>query len=330
MMSEAHTNGTFQHDFSETIFRDLPHAITACILGFLDIITQPRISGVCALWKLLCADCGVDRHIIFDMRSQDAPKPGHRKGATEWAYLTYHFISMLDRIITPLTRTLAFVSGERNISMVSMWPIRRILQFKRIRVPSIIGQNSRYSAHPEAWTFRDSCLNSLNDTSNYSMLSDSGLVCEQLILRNYTSQYYGTNILMGWFSRHANRSTWPQQEDRFRRRSNKFRRFAVLPCLRIRSTDTAAEQGRCYLAAVNDQCPAVSLRVREKIAAVLARWVRTLAYPDDWADIRVFLNVFSSFYPDDSPQRWDVDLRELDVTMLSNLAAHLLDSHYNG
>ncbi|XP_055355952.1 uncharacterized protein LOC129601222 [Paramacrobiotus metropolitanus] len=94
----------------------------------------------------------------------------------------------------------------------------------------------------------------------------------------------------------------------------------TIPFLRFRRTDTAAAQCRHFLAAANDNCPAPTRRVRQKIRAIYARWIRKFVYPEKWAGIRVFLQMFNSLASADDPLHWDsMDLRQLDTDTLSHV-----------
>ncbi|XP_055357578.1 uncharacterized protein LOC129602560 [Paramacrobiotus metropolitanus] len=102
-----------------------------------------------------------------------------------------------------------------------------------------------------------------------------------------------------------------------------------IPFLRFFCTESAMEQCRRLIAAVNVHCPAVTGRMAEKVTGMHRRWLQTLAYPGQWTGIRIFLNLFSCVGPNGRPQSWDdVDLRQLNGAVLSRLAMHILDEYF--
>ncbi|XP_055354771.1 uncharacterized protein LOC129600311 [Paramacrobiotus metropolitanus] len=104
----------------------------------------------------------------------------------------------------------------------------------------------------------------------------------------------------------------------------------IIPCLCFRSSQTPTEHMRILLEALNDQCPAVSQRVFKKVKTIHARWVQTVAYPDQWNSIALFLYLFNHLRPGDAPKEWDtLDLRQLDIAELSPITFAALDGCFN-
>ncbi|XP_055350251.1 uncharacterized protein LOC129596876 [Paramacrobiotus metropolitanus] len=107
-------------------------------------------------------------------------------------------------------------------------------------------------------------------------------------------------------------------------------RFDVtIPWLRFCCTETAAEKCQRFLAALNDSCPPVTQRVLNKVTAMHARWRQTLDTPYQRAGILGFLQMFNGVRGDGIPQCWDqIDLRQLDCTVLNKLTFAALDAYY--
>ncbi|XP_055348490.1 uncharacterized protein LOC129595490 [Paramacrobiotus metropolitanus] len=99
-----------------------------------------------------------------------------------------------------------------------------------------------------------------------------------------------------------------------------------IPRLFLKCSDGKMHMASRFMSAFNDNFAPVTEEMLLKVTIVHARWVRTLTYPDDWQPIRNFIQLFSGFHPDGTPQIWnDVDLRVLDVSKLSKMAVYGID-----
>ncbi|XP_055353579.1 uncharacterized protein LOC129599380 [Paramacrobiotus metropolitanus] len=323
--------GVFQ-DEEETTINNLVPPILACILLSLDVSTQFCTSRVCALWRLILREYNAKRHVVFDV-SQICVKRHWEKALTPvgFDYLSiYKLVATLDRNITSQTRSVALIDEGRyydnpNDFFLKLILIDDILTAKGLKLPLFIAKNGYDCVHRSCTSF---LYLQWNGAENYSCCTVEWLmrVCQHLVLLNYTaSDRKGDESHVNMF-RTAFDSPWPEFDAEIVRYKSDAQLNVVIPVLRFRSTEAAAERRQRFLATVNKHCPVVSQQVYEKVAAAHARWVETLVYPDEWSDIRRFLQLFSD--PPEAQQWEEVDLKELDVATLSRLALHLLDGYY--
>ncbi|XP_055348761.1 uncharacterized protein LOC129595705 [Paramacrobiotus metropolitanus] len=333
--------GTLQQDAKEMSISDLLHPIVASIMGYLDVDSQLRTSRVCALWRSLFLQHVKGRHIQLDLCPACEKTPRELSGQyAEWVdlgpkeeyfiYLKYKLITTLNRVVPARTQMLALTEDRNHahagFSARLTW-ISNVLAAMGVRLPVIMVKNGRESA------FWGSCFLCIDCNFHSGTWECKGLaklmtVCEQLVLVNIATD----TLVTGTAYKMLTISDLPVEKALMRQYgslSNNALCPVTIPRLRFRSVDTSAEQIRILLAAANDQCPAVSQRVYDKVAAVHARWVRSLAYPGQWNGIRVFLQLFNSLRPDDTPQRWDtMDLRLLDVAALTPITFAALNGLY--
>ncbi|XP_055354646.1 uncharacterized protein LOC129600219 [Paramacrobiotus metropolitanus] len=341
----GHRHSVHQAEVEEIHINDLPYPILAHILHCLDLIGQLRIQRVCVLWKLLLEQSTASqRHMILDFPLLAAGKPVHEKSGdsafrlnVERHYYTYQLVALLDRHLG-LTNmdTVALVAtaghtgyNSRKACHAQMRDIRHIFQAKDLRLPLIIIKDS--GDRPEAALMHMTVMTAETDGYRCRVLSQWMGVCQQLLLINYTTSLpTGLHSLLDLlFGPDASKTTWEDGGDVAARWMERDTLTITIPFLRFHCTETGKEQRGRFIAAVNDHCPAVSQGITAKVTKMLARWVQTLVYPDQWTGICQFLILFSSVDPDGRPQRWDdVDLRQLDVTVLSRLAMHMLDEFF--
>ncbi|XP_055343092.1 uncharacterized protein LOC129591458 [Paramacrobiotus metropolitanus] len=353
-----------KEDITEsTRITDLPHPILALILQNMDFCTQLQSSRVCALWELLLRkDVSNRRNVIVEIGQTPLERyPEKEDPSVEYHSSAYasdpryqrfvcRLIPTLDRVLTQHTETLTLIEegpGYERCWWKCAWRLMtmvRVLQAKGIRVPLLIVKNAcdPKEKGEHGLTLLELKPMSSNNEQDYvcSMLSQLMTVCQELLLINHTvriptGQHSPIMRLFG-----NDPLQWPDgidggqwfhviRDDRYGPNGPPALLDIIIPLLRIPSTDTAAEQRQRFLSVLNDNCPAVTPRVRKKVKAVHARWVRKWTYPDRWTAIRVFLNLFSGFRSDDSPRSWDaVDLRKIDISMLSKLALTILDGYY--
>ncbi|XP_055354662.1 uncharacterized protein LOC129600232 [Paramacrobiotus metropolitanus] len=174
-------------------------------------------------------------------------------------------------------------------------------------------------------------IDSVGEETNqfeYHALSQWMRACQQLLLVNFAIPTGRDSSLL-----HARlfdkASDWTWLKDRHRMVSELHpgaHLRIVIPFVRFYCTESVVEQCRRLIAALNNHCPTVTRRMTEKVTSMHGQWVRTLAYPDQWTGIRIFLNLASSI---GGQQPWDgVDLRQMDVAVLSRLAMHILDEYF--
>ncbi|XP_055346292.1 uncharacterized protein LOC129593841 [Paramacrobiotus metropolitanus] len=298
--------GATQLGVEETNITDLPHVVLACILYDLDIITRYlRINRVCALWKDLLLEPIADQHIVFDVY------PLCFRGffnADESARFAHKLIALLNTYPSQHTRSMTFTNdGKRHLHYKinfrqTVWNSAQLLQIKTFRLPVIVLKDYADVAEHEGQVFLDITRNA--QTGHYE--------CEQL----------------SWLLSMSGSTVWLESGGESERRKMPAAHLNVLiPFLRFSCTETPAEQCRRFIAAVNDNCPAVGCDVYARVKRMHWRWVQTL-YPDEWTGIREFLTLFSSVRFDGQPQCWNgVDLKEMDVSLLSPLSLHMLDKY---
>ncbi|XP_055345022.1 uncharacterized protein LOC129592901 isoform X2 [Paramacrobiotus metropolitanus] len=310
-----------QQNDVEMSISDLPHPIVTYILLSLDINSQLQASRVCALWRLLAQKINDTGHIFFDMCTTCTRRPHDEESyAVYTRYLTYQLVTTLDAVLSGRTHTLALTTSGNHVHAANdvhaqIWMIKSLLQTKGLCLSGIIVKN---------------CLNcdqasflaiSRNPRSGYFecvSLAELMTVCKDLVLVNYNAADAIT--LSAHEILFLDRATGkPTSETAFLRQDMLETRCDVfIPLLRFRSTETTVEQRRGFLAAANAHCPPVSTRVLAKVTAMHARWVQTLAYPDQWIRIRTFLRLFNEFSSNGHPQRWDaMDIRQLPIDIAS-------------
>ncbi|XP_055348762.1 uncharacterized protein LOC129595706 [Paramacrobiotus metropolitanus] len=341
---EAIPWGALQRDTTEMSISELVHPIVALIMCYLDVDSQLRTSRVCALWMSVFRLHVKDRHIQFDLCTMCKRTPHELSGQyadfvdldprEEYSsYLKYKLVTTLHRVVPTRTHVLALTEdgnhAHAGLGLTTRLTLTgNVLAARGVRLPLIMVKNGRDAA------FGASCFLGIDRNPRSGAWECSGLakltmVCEQLVLVNMATE----TLITGAAYKILALSDLPDQERALMRKygsvDDNIRYPVTIPRLHFRSEDTSAERIRILLAAANDQFPAVSQRVYDKVSALHGRWVRTLAYPDQWNGIRVFLQLFNSLRPDDTPQRWDtMDLRQVDVAALTPVTFAALNGLY--
>ncbi|XP_055354762.1 uncharacterized protein LOC129600301 [Paramacrobiotus metropolitanus] len=336
-----------QHDVEEMSISDLAHPILTDILLHLDGESQLRASRVCALWRLIFSNYVNHRHITLNICLMCEGEPWNgvsTPGASgqyadefesdDYAeYLKYKMFVTLCSLIPNRTEALELIEHANHFHYdfdltTRMTMMTTVLAAKGVRLPVVSIRNGSAIATPlgPPHDFLAVVRNDQSGVWECHGLSEVMTVCDQLVLINFTAVNFITGAALQIFT-YDTVTSLPWFERAFLRRDTYNRPFQVtIPRLRFRYGEAAAEGVRILLAAANDQCPAVSQRVLDKVTAMHARWVLTLAYPDQWTEIRTFLQMFSSLRPDDAPQRWTtMDLRHLDIAALSRVTFAALD-----
>ncbi|XP_055353412.1 uncharacterized protein LOC129599251 isoform X2 [Paramacrobiotus metropolitanus] len=322
-----------QHDTEEMSISQLPHPIVSGILLILDVDSQVQTRRVCALWRLLSRNCINNRHFIFDLCSTCQKKPHEDASLKCYSdYRSYKLVTVLDGILPGRTHTLTQDGNHVHTSRDAfvqqrMWTVQRVLEAKGIRLPVVIVKNGRDCIESPLLTV---CHDSDTDTFEYPSLSPMMSVCEELVLSNYNAWeaiLRSALEILHWDT--GTTSALPLSEMVFTRCEYDGRCDIIIPLLRFRAAQTAVEQSRLFLAAANQHCMPASQRVLGKVTAIHGRWVQTLAYPEEWISIRIFLKLFNSFHRNYHPQHWNtMDLRLLDVTTLTNVTFAVLDAFF--
>ncbi|XP_055353427.1 uncharacterized protein LOC129599262 [Paramacrobiotus metropolitanus] len=316
----------------EPVINDLPHPILAWILLNLDVDSQLKTHRVCAQWRLLLLEQDWHRHIIFDSPGMCTIKSYDEQRVVDKYYRSFKFMTILNHTVNENTQTLALIDeGEYGRSsncsfdiQDKMWGIKILLKTKSICLPRIIILNGSDAARTSSFSLL--ALNRNNDTGEYECHALSKLmkVCEELLLINYNASEAINGSAFSILCK--DQAHMMLRERDLIRLRDYVRPDVIIPFLRFRSTETAAEQCRRFLAAANDNCPPITQHVREKVTAIHARWLRTFKYPEEWSRIPIFLEIFNSFGPDENRVRWDtMDLRQLDISALSRVTFAALD-----
>ncbi|XP_055333990.1 uncharacterized protein LOC129585368 [Paramacrobiotus metropolitanus] len=338
LMKEACINGAIQYDNGEVRISDLPQPVMASILLNLDRVMQFRTRRVCMLWTLLLDEYASSQNIILDLRRLHAREPYNTEFPIKRYRCEYELVTLLDRAISRETRTVALLESGRASDRYTRClsgrfsMLRAVLRAKNIRVQTIIAKDGCDYYCAPIIAFLGLRPKSNNDFTSYRChtLGYLWALCNALILVNYSASHPADNtvLLLELFE---NAHVWLRDVN-FGGSRQCSELGVDIPYLHFRSTDTADEQSRRLMTAVNDNCPAVTPEVYAKVTAMHAHWRETLAYPDapEWGAVRAFCKLFSSFGPDHTSSWWDgADLRELDVSALSRCALHFLDGFSN-
>ncbi|XP_055330381.1 uncharacterized protein LOC129582791 [Paramacrobiotus metropolitanus] len=141
-------------------------------------------------------------------------------------------------------------------------------------------------------------------------------VCDELTLVNYKPSKSITGSV--WYMLSGSSITVPMSlMARLRSDHDKIDLGVTIPFLRFRAGEAATEQRRRFLAAANDNCPAVGEAVQQKVTTLFARWLEKLG-DREWIGVCRFLKLFNSLGPDDNPHRWDT-IDRFDLSQLNNL-----------
>ncbi|XP_055347184.1 uncharacterized protein LOC129594510 [Paramacrobiotus metropolitanus] len=210
--------------------------------------------------------------------------------------------------------------------------VERVLKPKDICLPSLVinyaGPLTDITFFPILSPRRSRFHHFHNYTFECTALSDIMRVCKQLTLINVRAAeaIIGSAIQILYLDMEA---ALPEPERRvFMRPGHVVKWDIIIPLLRFYSTETPAEQWRVFLAAANANCPVVSQAAFRKVTQLYAPWEQTLVYPDEWVGIRIFLQMLKEPCPAD-PQRWEtMDLRQLDISTLTNVTVAALDACY--
>ncbi|XP_055342393.1 uncharacterized protein LOC129590955 [Paramacrobiotus metropolitanus] len=236
---------------------------------------------------------------------------------------------LLSRVITPTTRSLTIRAdandwqGEPfNWHILSY--VQTFLEVMRIQLPFLVLKSFGLTyTDPGFWRcFRRQCdqlivdglemrgtlFNRMRMALNCWSLPDD----EKRFINAYRPDFQ-SDFHSGW---HSVAHAQPSVVD------------ATLICVprlicKWRDPDDWEAVSRRFLLAVQRAFPPASAAVLAKVAAVHARWCRSLAYPDDWCIFRQFVKEYSGLQPNGSRHAYacdDVDLRTVDIRQLSNMA----------
>ncbi|XP_055357248.1 uncharacterized protein LOC129602276 [Paramacrobiotus metropolitanus] len=279
-------------------------------------------------------------HTVLDVNRLHYKIPYDREFSVENRIFEQKLVALLNSSPSQHTRSMTFTDDgqfrhllkNRYHYRLSLLHCTKLLKLKAVRLPLIIIKN-----YGDAWQIGRLAFLSLtrNDQSGEfecRQLANLMPMCDQLLLVNYTASIPSAknSLLTALHGFNVGVLTWLEDGHKIQGPEETSAHLNVLiPFLRFRRTESTEEQCRRLVASVNENCPAVSPDVYAKVSGVHARWVRTLIYPGQWTGIRMFLDLFSSVRPDGQPQRWDeVDLRQIDVSLLSPLALHILDGYF--
>ncbi|XP_055351551.1 uncharacterized protein LOC129597880 [Paramacrobiotus metropolitanus] len=299
---------------TETI-NGLPLPVLENVLLGLDLFDRFRAKRVCALWQDVLARPAADRHLFIDTHQiQKFEVSSSRQ-------LDYVFAVLLEESITIHTRTVSYISSfcddfsKHTAHLLSL----KAVKLDRLVIKGGYDWVGIWHHQPVA------AESSFDWTCN--CLKEFFPLCQQLILVKYTlsgvlqtpyrmqfgvthNPYY--KMCIEWHEDIAHRELFLD---------------VVVSRLTIDCNGSKSQILRAILMASETSFPFVGYAVYERVAAVYQRMLLTLTYPDDWADIRILLQIYNGFWPDGTARNWnDVDLRKLDVTRLTKMTLHVLDA----
>ncbi|XP_055345421.1 uncharacterized protein LOC129593230 [Paramacrobiotus metropolitanus] len=293
---------------------------------------------VCMLWHQMLPEHLVTADVVVDISVKLDDKPD-KDGTQDILHASksvnstwndeYHLTMVLDRMITHRTKTLTLVNLAVNRSREfesRANTATEVLLAKGIRIPVMILRNC---ASRRAELIKNTATSGNYECRNFSKLM---AVCERLLIVHhnfsFAEAFFRRPILCS-----GEPQMIPEPEKAFVRPycPDKPGRVVRVNRLLLRSADSVDQHVRLLLLAANNACLLVSQCVIDKITYVHQRWRQTLAYPEDWVAVRNFLNLFSGFLSDGTPQRWDaLDLRELDISALSKITLAAIDEIFTG
>ncbi|XP_055342523.1 uncharacterized protein LOC129591042 isoform X2 [Paramacrobiotus metropolitanus] len=321
---------------AEATLRRLPLVLLTEILEVLDLHSQAHAIRVCALWQAILGDPRTAQHIsvLADNLQSTSTQCGDHNYCCRFAML-------LSRVITPKTRSVTLIARAHDwegdpFNWHMLWYVEKLLEVMRIQLPFLV--------------LKSFCLMSPEPNLLLRFLDH----CDQLMLDGLEMR--GTDLFIEMRGELQN---WrqPNQEKRFINKCRSCWDFgshsnslvlghvqqpSVLDATLIiiprfichwRDADDWEPVRRRFMWAMERAFPPASAAVHAKVAAVHARWCRSLPYPDDWYHIRRFINKYSGFHPDGSRHAYardDADLRSVDIRQLSNMALWGIAEVYNG
>ncbi|XP_055356142.1 uncharacterized protein LOC129601369 isoform X2 [Paramacrobiotus metropolitanus] len=300
---------------------DLPHPILVAVFLHLHARVQGRIHRVCMLWHLMLPEHLVTRNVLVDIAVEIYDTLN-----SLWSD-TYSLTMVLDQMITKHTKTLTLADfGGRGEFEIRAHTTLEVLLAKGIKVPMIIIKNC---ANANGELVKNAVGSGNYECENFSKLM---AVCDQLLIVNheFTVQTFFREPALSVLSV-GQPQALPEPEQRFLRPrcDDKDYRVVAINRLILHSAETSDQHVRLFLLAVNNSYPPISHFVYDKVAVIYQRWLQTLVYPEDWAAVRNFLNLFSGFHLDGSLQRWDtLDLRKLNIPALNRLTLAAIDETF--
>ncbi|XP_055337897.1 uncharacterized protein LOC129587945 [Paramacrobiotus metropolitanus] len=289
--------------------RELTPWLLSDILSYLDIHSQMRAKGVCALWQHLLNSAHMTEHVSISFEScyQLKSDSGNcLKAAT-----------LLNRYITSHTKSLTVLRylPVHNVTFLWYW-LEGMQQKYQMQLPFLVFKDMVRTApgYMQWYVERPLKHPAALDALNYKDL------CHTLVLCNWTVGALFGRTAYDVFER--NPHCPPHQRLRVRERERMLQltleahtldidKLQIsIPRLLVRCSERRTHATPRVMQALSDYCPPVTEEMLAKVTAVHARWVRTLAYPEEWQAIRQYLVVFSGFHADGTLHMWDtVDLR---------------------
>ncbi|XP_055331264.1 uncharacterized protein LOC129583495 isoform X2 [Paramacrobiotus metropolitanus] len=313
--------------------RDLTPSLLSEIFIHLDLHSQMRTKRVCALWQLLLSSPRMAEHISISFESCWHLKVDNGN--------CYKAATLLCRSIntTTVSLTILRVPPPNHRSFLNT-----LLKTMETKLSLIVFKDHTYNEEPKG-TLHDQQQSRLKHTAMIE-LTIYKHTCNYVVLHNWkVSVLFGPLMYQVFelpsYREHSDGVTamrrLPAHEWEFMKRLTRHSHELNIDNLQIRiprlllkCSDGKLHMASRFMCALNDNFPPVTADMLTKVTTVHDRWVRSLAYPDDWQAIRNFLRLFSGFQPDGRPQMWnDVDLRLLDITKLSKMAVYGIDELFH-
>ncbi|XP_055341995.1 uncharacterized protein LOC129590675 [Paramacrobiotus metropolitanus] len=305
-------------------FNNLPPFLLSEILSFLELHSCVRVKRVCVLWQQLLSSDRATEHIrVCFGTCADATKSGNLN--------CYKTAYLLSRTVRSNTKSITILNPFLNYNYLS-----DLLEAMEIKLPVII--------------FKDYTITDCGNLYSYSKVSRSdgrkllewhGATiwlrfyqdsCQRIVLHNWKlSNIFGKALDQIFFDFCGSElHALPAHEVQWMQTLTHESRIDVLGIDKIQITirklvlDCSVDWESMiskFMWALDSNFAPVADEVYVKVKNVHARWVRTLAFPQEWDTIRVYLSVFSGFHADGTPKFWnEIDLRLVDVYKLSRMA----------
>ncbi|XP_055343629.1 uncharacterized protein LOC129591827 [Paramacrobiotus metropolitanus] len=343
---EGGASGGGSKGAEEASIKELAIPILTCILTGVDADahTQLRFSRVCGLWNEVVRTYG-QRVVILDSAQMWPQRACTHQFSFEIYPRFFRLFTAVDHAVTANTAALLLL-GDRDELLDDQWGlidlkqkmkmVRSVLHTKGIHLSLIVVRNKAVVPADPGDRFlainipyqAEYGIDVADDEYTLRAVSYMMSVCDALVFVNYKAS---RSIL-----RSARNRMYIRTDENFIpaslytdwKEDSPIDVGVTIPLIRFHCDEAATEQRRRFLAAANDNCPAVRQHVREKIAGLFARWADTV--PDDGrAGMRKFLQLFNSLGAGDDGRQWEtLDMRRLDVGLLNNLTFAALNGCY--
>ncbi|XP_055348471.1 uncharacterized protein LOC129595474 [Paramacrobiotus metropolitanus] len=243
--------------------RDLTPSLLSDIFSHLDVHSQMRTKRVCALWQLLLSSPRMTEHISISLESCWRLKVDNGN--------CFKAALLLLRSISSSTISLTLLTFPPPFHILFLNNLLEAIMVTRL--PLIVFKDHTYNGDPGAYFSHQ----------RKTRLKHTAMI--ELTAYKHTCNYIILRLL-------------PAHEREFMKRlTSESHELAIdklqirIPRLFLKCSDGKMHMASRFMLACNDNFPPVTEEMLRKVTTVHARWVHTLAYPDDWQPIRNFLQL---------------------------------------